>query len=136
MLYKCTIDVSVEPVVGYASVSYGIIERKQLMITEPVVLTNTYNLQRDNYVYELELHNDAQFKIVDVAVMGISDYKFLYKSNYTPVYPEPWRSTEGADWPDVLPHHQNISWPGVWSLNLESPVFPWIHHVLDLGEIH
>ena len=135
-MYKLDVEVDVVPVNGYAEISYGIQQRKCLLVTEPVTLTSNCTLDRGCYKYQLELHNDAVFDIVAVRVNNMQDYQFIYVSEYEPQYPEPWRSSQGHNWPTVLQHHTNICWPGVWTLNLESPVYPWIHSTLDLGWIY
>ena len=137
MLYKLDIHVSVQPVIGPCEVSHGIDSSVQTIVTEPTVLSNSYMLPQGQYTYQLELHNSgAEFNILDVRIMNVTDYQFIYESKYTPQYPEPWYSEQNPRWPDVLKHHTHICWPGVWRIDLESPAYPWIHRTLNLGWIY
>jgi len=135
-MYKCNIEVDIVPVEGNPVISYGISEQKQLLVTEPVTLTSNNILDRGIYTFNIELQNNSVFDIVAVRINNINEYKFIYVSNYTPQYPEPWYSEQNPRWPDVLEHHTNICWPGIWHIDLESPVYPWIHRTLNLGWIY
>ena len=135
-MYKCNIEVDIIPRDANAVISYGINERKQLSVTSPLTLKCHNTLDVGNYSFEIEMHNDAVFDIKSVRINNLQDYQFIYVSEYTPYYPEPWYSQQNPRWPDVLRHHTNICWPGVWRIKLESPVFPWIHRTLNLGWIY
>ena len=107
VLYKLDIEVDVVPNSGYAEISYGIQDHKNLLVTEPVTLTSNYVLDPADYSYTIELHNDANFDIVAVRLQTIESYKFIYVSQYEPQYPQPWRSTLGHKWPHLLQNHTN-----------------------------
>lgn len=137
MFYRLDIHVAIQPIVGTCEVSYGIDNRVEKIVNKPTVLSSTHFLQRGKYTYELELHNkNAVFDIQDVKIMNVEDYQFIHISKYKPQYPEPWYSQQNPRWPDVLDHHTNICWPGLWQIELESPAYPWIHRTLNLGWIY
>jgi hypothetical protein len=86
---------------------------------------------------ELDLHQ--ALKITGVQLNGILDQQFVWQAEYTPCYPEPWRSQQiqsGIELPQTMKNTDYLGWNGVWNLRFESPVFTWIHRIKDFGWIY
>jgi hypothetical protein len=82
--------------------------------------------------------NDPLTAVVvkSVNFFGIQDSKFIWRSEYCPIYPEPWLSAQKPPPAAVLTSHNYLSWNGTWRLDFDVPVFTWMHKVLDFGWIY
>ena len=101
------------------------------------LMVEFYNKTDNDTVTELGL--DKAVVIESVRIFGIEDPRFVWKGNYQPIYPEPWASEQkqqGNALDLVLPGHNYLSWNGSWSLQIDVPVFTWIHRVQNLGWIY
>jgi hypothetical protein len=82
---------------------------------------------------------DKYVVIEQISFFGISDPKFIWVGQYTPVYPEPWASQQreaGCTLDQVLVNTNTLSWNGEWKLEFHSPIFTWIHKLQNLGWIY
>jgi hypothetical protein len=77
--------------------------------------------------------------IEQISFFGIQDPKFVWAGVYKPQYPEPWateqRNAGQILHPELCPHTY-LSWPGIWTLDFDVPIFTWIHNTQDLGWIY
>jgi hypothetical protein len=55
-----------------------------------------------------------------------SDFKVY--SKYQPTYPDDWLGNK-----DKIVHANYLGWNGIWYIDFETPIYPWIHQRLDLG---
>lgn len=63
------------------------------------------------------------------------DHDFSLYSEYEPEYPEPWYTEQKLqnNTPSKIIHSNYIGWPGIWRLNIELPIFRWIHKRTNQG---
>lgn len=83
--------------------------------------------------------HDQAVVIEQVEFFGIRDDRFRWQGVYQPDYPEPWRTEQscmGIELPKTLCPHTYLGWNGVWRLEFSTPIFTWMHGVLDLGWIY
>jgi len=85
---------------------------------------------------ELSKGLDKYLIIKSVVFFGIQDPRFTWAGTYRPDYPEPWYSQQSDPPPAILTNQDRLSWNGRWVLEFETPVFTWMHRVLDLGWIY
>jgi hypothetical protein len=94
------------------------------------------NKTDDDCVPEQQL--DKAVKITNVDFFGIHDQRILYRSLYYPQYPELYQKTctqQGiALQPEI--HANYLGWNGIWRLNFRTPIFVWLHQILDFGWIY
>lgn len=80
--------------------------------------------------------HDHAVVIESIAFFGITNDKFKWQGVYTPEYPEPWCSEQlvkGITLPNHLKAQDYLGWNGTWCLTFTTPIFTWMHEVLDLG---
>jgi hypothetical protein len=88
---------------------------------------------------DVENQLDKAVIVEKIEIFGICDPKFIYTSNYTPTYPEPWASQQtalGLPLQPVLRGHNYLGWNGRWCLPFTVPIFTWVHKTQDLGWIY
>lgn len=74
--------------------------------------------------------------IKSIKFNDIASDKFIWRGIYTPEYPEPWATEQGATLARELTHTGYLGWNGTWRLEFTAPVFTWIHGVENLGWIY
>ena len=77
--------------------------------------------------------------VQQVEFFGITDPRFAWAGVYEPQYPEPWATEQfdsGVILQPQLSPHTYLSWPGIWTLTFELPVFSWIHNIQGLGWLY
>lgn len=84
-----------------------------------------------------EFEKYAQDMMVTVDQVLVQDYEFDFSGHsvYHPIYPEPW-ATQQKDLGNILLpkiHSNYLGWNGEWQLNLEMPIYRWIHKTVNLG---
>jgi len=79
---------------------------------------------------------DKAVIVESISVAGLRSQKFVWQGIYAPEYPEPWHSQQTPRPPAELLGHTYLSWNGIWTLKLSSPIFTWVHQVEDLGWIY
>jgi hypothetical protein len=82
------------------------------------------------------LNLDKAVIIESVSFFGITDSRFVWCGEYTPVYPEPWFSEQHPQPPKVIPSATYLGWNGQWKLGFTVPVFTWIHQIQSLGWLY
>lgn len=107
------------------------------------------SLSRGDHVLHIELSGktnsdtqgsrDMAVLIENIDFFGICDDRFKWQATYQPNYPEPWYSQQvaaGLVPQDVLQGCTYLGWNGTWRLEFSTPIFTWMHRVLDLGWIY
>jgi hypothetical protein len=74
--------------------------------------------------------------VKQLSFFGISDPKFIWRAQYRPEYPEPWRSQQQPLPEATLTNTNYLGWNGTWTLDFEVPVFTWMHKIQNLGWIY
>jgi len=84
---------------------------------------------------EFEKYNKDMTVMINRATVQDYHYDFCKHSVYLPEYPEPWAQQQKDQGNVLLPeiHSNYMGWNGEWQLNLEMPVYQWIHKTVDLG---
>lgn len=79
--------------------------------------------------HEMDPHTAVKIKSINF--FGISDPKFVWAGIYSPVYPDHYH-------PKVpkLVAQDYLGWNGIYELEIDVPVFTWIHKIQNLGWIH
>lgn len=76
---------------------------------------------------------DKAVIVRSVAFNHIQDPRFVWQAVYRPRYPEHMLK----QCPSLeLPAHTYLSWNGPWTLEIDVPIFTWIHRVRSLGWIY
>lgn len=116
-------------------------QRREIEIAQPLI--------RGQHLLQVEFFgktdtlstpdHDHAIVIEDVSFFGIHSEKFKWQATYQPDYPEPWRSQQvsaGITLDPILRNKDYLGWNGVWRLNFTTPIFTWIHDVLDFGWVY
>jgi hypothetical protein len=84
---------------------------------------------------EFEKYNKDMAVMINQVTVQDYHYDFSKHSVYLPDYPEPWAQQQKDQGNVLLPevHSNYMGWNGEWQLNLEMPVYRWIHKTVDLG---
>lgn len=118
-------------------------------LAQPLALDINERLSRGSHVLgikfsgkqnsDCEGNKDQAVVIKSVGFFGVADDKFKWQAVYQPEYPEPWRSeqqAQGVVLPSQLRHKDYLGWNGTWRLEFSTPIFTWMHRMLDLGWIY
>jgi hypothetical protein len=84
---------------------------------------------------EFEKYNKDMMINIDKIVLQDYPYDFSKHGIYIPEYPKLWAQQQ-RDLGNVLPPKicsNYLGWNGEWQLNLEMPVYRWIHKTVNLG---
>ena len=147
--YRTKIEITIEatfhsdpPVIKYgvdqANNTVALIDRLTVLTIDADLLVGTHNLivdfinKKDSDCIPSQ-NLDKTIKIKKVSFDSFNIPQFIYISTYTPVYPEPWYSEQTPPPPAVVVGADLLGWNGCWQLNFESPVFPWIHRLGNMG---
>lgn len=148
--YQTQIEVDLVPEYHdkYPEIIYGIDHPTQKQIlTGPITLIFLEELSEGPHHLIIELCNkqnadcipdqnlDMTVIINSVRIGGIALPRFVWISEYTPVYPEPWFSEQDTTPDPVIKGASTLGHNGRWQINFDSPVFPWIHKVEQMGWI-
>ena len=112
-----------------------------MTLTESTVLDYNVDLAVGEHRFVLEFTNktndtpDMAVIIESVTVEGITVDRFKWAGVYTPIYPEPWASTQ-TNLKPKLPAATYLGWNGQWELPFTVPIFTWMHQVEHLGWIY
>jgi len=71
---------------------------------------------------DLERGLDKAVKIMSICLNQISSPRFVWQGMYVPDHTK-----------QHLMYHDYLGWNGIWFLDLDLPVFSWIHRVENLG---
>ena len=114
----------------------------QLRLDGTVVNTSiSTQLSPGNHCLEIEHMNkdatdsDTALIIQSITFNSITSPNFVWAGIYTPVYPEPWASSQ-SNLAAELTNTGYLGWNGVWRLEFTAPIFTWIHQVENLGWIY
>ena len=146
--FETTVEISVTPVYhsepplitvqGFDLTWHDYLDQPRIFVFDKVCSPG-------QFVFSVELLNkkdsdtipdqglDKAVTIDWIAINGIKDQKFLWKSEYRPIYPEPWFSQQSPRPAPCLYSQNYIGWNGVWSLAVDVPAFLWIHDAQGLG---
>jgi hypothetical protein len=73
---------------------------------------------------------DTAVIIKEIIINDIKSPKFVWQGVYYPIYPTHVRGES------KLTPHTYLGWNGTWKLDIEVPVYTWIHKVENLGWIY
>ena len=88
------------------------------------------NKQYQNY----PAGQDMAVLVEKLTFQHLSD-DFRYFGHYQPDYPEPWATEQRAAGATLTSeiYGDYLGWNGTWGINFHTPIYPWIHQVLNLG---
>lgn len=149
--YQLIIDVLITPV-WFNRAPTGRIginnQLKEIAITTPTWYTfehtgsksSTVTLQLEHYgktVHDSYMQNnqDTALIIDTIKLNGISSRKFIQQAQYTPTYPD-YYVAQNPGLANRLTGCSYLGWNGLWELQLNLPIYSWIHKVEELGWIY
>lgn len=109
------------------------IENKFVINTE--LLQGSHELYIDLIGPELVQHDPGSAVIIGSVRFQHLDDDFSIFSQYRPQYPDHWIA-ENREKNIHLPasiHSNHLGWRGRWSIDFDTPIYPWIHKKLNLG---
>jgi hypothetical protein len=128
---------------GRPTITYGVDEDiNTITLTESIELLFSLNLSNGLHKFYIDFANktnetpEMAVEIVDVTIEGMTLDRFKWAGLYYPNYPEPWASQQTKVLPHVHRHATYLGWNGRWELELECPIFTWIHKLENLGWIY
>ena len=74
---------------------------------------------------------DTAIVIDQIKLNGLTNPEFIWHGVYRPDYPPHYPAAEA-----VLYKHTYLGWNGVWTLDMNLPIYTWIHKTLNLGWIY
>ena len=115
------------------------------LLSTPQSFSLKESLAQGVHCLEIELSDKSDLdpvqsvQIAELAIGKIHSQRFFWQAVYRPRYPEPWASqqqAQGLVLQPELPGTYYLGWNGIWKLQLDVPVFTWIHQVENLGWIY
>jgi hypothetical protein len=84
---------------------------------------------------EFEKYNKDMMINIEKVVVQNYDYDFSRHGTYLPDYPKLWAQQQLDQGNTLLPRifSNYLGWNGEWQLNIEMPVYRWIHRTVNLG---
>lgn len=84
---------------------------------------------------EHRLYGKDMMVSIDRVCLEDINVDFSKYSRYQPSYPKTWYQEQEEIGRRPLPeiHANYLGWNGTWYLDIELPIFRWIHRTLDLG---
>lgn len=146
--FETTIEVDVNPIWHNDPpiILYGFNNAdKQLVLTQSKTIIDTDNLNIGSHCFCIKFMNkkdsdydavlglDKQIQIGTIKIDGFTIPRFNWIAEYSPEYPEPWFSQQIEPPPSVHIGATILGWNGEWKLKIESPIFPWIHKIENMG---
>lgn len=95
-----------------------------------------YGKQDSDTVIDKNL--DKAIVIENISIEGMSYSSFMHSAKYYPTYPASYAETcrlQGTELPEYI-NGNYLGWNGKWVLELEFPIFTWIHKTENLGWIY
>ena len=85
--------------------------------------------------YEQTLFGKDMMVGIEYAKLEHQPTDFSIYSRYRPDYPERWKQEqmEQGIMTESVIHSNYMGWNGVWYLDIELPIFRWIHKTTNLG---
>lgn len=129
---------------GFPEIDLAFNGKNQNIILENIK-TYEFDLLKNNNKLSVIMKNknnkDATQGVIvtDLNVAGYKHVKIFQKSKYFPIYPEPWATqqrSKGIILDKCIFGSNNIGWNGKWCLEIDKPVFTWLHHTLSHGWIY
>lgn len=117
-------------------------------LVRPDVFSICRNLLPGSYSLSIDFFNKTDKdtileKNLDMAVVidriefnKISNPKFVWEGEYSPIYNPEWVKQQTVAPAAVLKNTTYLGWNGTWKLNFTVPIFTWIHKTLDYGWIY
>ena len=90
-----------------------------------------YNKDYTEYIN----YNKDQYVSIESVYVEKYPHNFAIYSKYFPEYPEPWKSQQleqGIKLKEQI-HSNYMGWNGIWQLDVELPIYRWIHKTVNLG---
>jgi hypothetical protein len=150
IMHKVKFEISITPTYhdSVPKIKYGINNLdNEIELADKTVIAIEEYLDTGKHVFLLDFFNktdqdcipekglDKFITINEVKIGGLSLPRFMWISQYEPVYPEPWFSEQIEKPPQIQHSATVLGFNGQWRLPFESPVFPWIHQLENLGWI-
>lgn len=112
--------------------------KKRITFTSMPKPAGTYELTVEFFNKDYtEFVNYNKDMMVSVNAVHVEQYpyNFAIHSIYSPDYPEPWKSEQQQAGVKLDEHiHSNyLGWNGTWQLNIQLPIYRWIHKTVNLG---
>lgn len=90
-------------------------------------------------LYDTQGDKDLAVSIVSVELNGFANEKIKWAGKYWPDYPAHYieeNEKNGKILESCLSYSTYLGWNGKWILEIESPIYTWLHKKLDFGTIY
>lgn len=149
-MFKVNIQVTINPTFhdSYPEIKYGINElANHCVLKENTVIEIETFLPQGKFYFLIDFFNktdsdcipeknlDKFITITNVKIGNLQLPRFMWTAEYEPRYPEPWYSEQKLKPPKIQTGATIMGFNGTWKLPFESPIYPWIHKIENMGWI-